>query len=116
MSLFFKAAAIGAAAFAAIGLTSASAHPGHGHSDNGYYSSSYGNGYRNGKVVYRETFPTRHQARIVLVERAYRTPHGRRLVCTVKARGPDRDYVSRKRMRRIANRTCSPRARISVYV
>jgi hypothetical protein len=96
--------------------------------DNGYdRRSGYGrynrndhgrrNGYRgrDGRVVNREVFDTRYRARIILVEEAVRTRNGPRLVCTVKARGPEAGYVSERRMRRIANRNCSSRARIQVY-
>lgn len=70
---------------------------------------------RDGRIVNRQVFDTRYQARIVLVEEVVRTRKGRRLVCTVKARGQEASYVSKRRMRRIANNNCSPRARINVY-
>lgn len=75
------------------------------------------NGYRgrDGRVVNRQVFDTRHRARIVLIEEAVRTRRGPRLVCTVEARGPEARYVSERRMRRIARNNCSPRARIKVY-
>ena len=75
------------------------------------------NGYRGreGRVVNRQVFDTRHRARIVLIEEAVRTRRGPRLVCTVEARGPEARYVSERRMRRIARNNCSPRARIKVY-
>jgi len=74
------------------------------------------NGYRdNGqRIVNREVFDTRYRARIVLTERVVRGDHGRRLVCTVKARGPEADHVSHRRLNKIANRYCSPRARVRV--
>ncbi len=70
---------------------------------------------RDGRIVNRQVFNTRYQARIVLVEEAVRTRNGPRLVCTVKARGREANHVSNRRMRRIANNNCSPRARIKVY-
>jgi hypothetical protein len=70
---------------------------------------------RDGRVVNRQVFDTRYQARIVLVEEVIRTRNGPRLVCTVKARGREAGHVSNRRMRRIANNNCSPRARINVY-
>ncbi len=75
------------------------------------------NGYRGreGRVVNREVFNTRYQARIVLVEEVVGSRRGPRLVCTVQARGPEAQYVSKRRMYRIANRTCSSSARIQVY-
>ncbi len=75
------------------------------------------NGYRgrDGRVVNRQVFDTRYQARIVLVEEVVRTRNGPRLVCTVTARGSDAHHVSNRRMRRIASNNCSPRARIKVY-
>ncbi|VAW08406.1 hypothetical protein MNBD_ALPHA05-360 [hydrothermal vent metagenome] len=69
---------------------------------------------RDGRIVNRQVFDTRYQARIVLVEEAVRTRNGPRLVCTVKARGREANHVSNRRMRRIANNNCSPRARINV--
>ena len=72
------------------------------------------NGYR-GRVVNREVFPTRYRARIILTEEIRRGRRGHpRLVCTVRARGPEAHYVSERRMYRIANRNCSHRARIRV--
>lgn len=75
------------------------------------------NGYRgrDGRVVNREVFDTRFRARIVLIEEVIRTRRGPRLVCTVQARGPEANYVSERRMRRLARNNCSPRARIKVY-
>lgn len=70
---------------------------------------------RDGRIINREVFNTRFRARIVLVEEAVRTRRGPRLVCTVKARGPEARYVSERRMRRIARNNCSQRAHIRVY-
>ena len=65
------------------------------------------------RVVHRETFPTRFRARITVVEEIYWTRSGRRqLVCSVVVRGPEADYVPNRRLRRLANRNCSRRARI----
>ncbi len=81
-----------------------------------YYDRGRRNGYRgrDGRVVNREVFDTRHRARIVLIEEAVRTRRGPRLVCTVEARGPEARYVSERRMHRIARNNCSPRARVRV--
>ncbi len=71
---------------------------------------------RRGRVVNRQSYDTRYRARIVLKEEVVRGRRGnRRLVCTVTARGPEAGYVSKRRMHRIANRNCSPRARVRVY-
>ena len=71
---------------------------------------------RRGRVVNKQTFDTRYRARIVLKEEVVRGRRGnRRLVCTVQARGPEASYVPRRRMQRIANRNCSPRARVRIY-
>lgn len=71
---------------------------------------------RRGRVVNRQSFDTRYRARIILTEEVVRGRRGnRRLVCTVKARGPEANYVSKRRMHRVANRNCSPRARVRVY-
>ena len=71
---------------------------------------------RRGRVVNRQVFDTRHRARIVLIEEIVRSRRGhRRLICTVEARGPEARYVPKRRMRRIANRNCSPRARVRIY-
>ena len=92
--------------------------------DDGYYSDRrYRDGRyrdgdrraRRGRVVHREVYRTRYRARIVLIEEVRRGRNGyKRLVCTVRARGPEADYVSVRRMHRIANRDCSRRARIRV--
>ena len=75
------------------------------------------NGYRgrDARRVNREVFDTRYRARIVLTEDVIHTRRGPRLVCNVTARGPEARYVSDRRMRRIADRNCSRRARINVY-
>lgn len=75
------------------------------------------NGYRgnDARRVNREVFETRYRARIVLTEDVIHTRRGPRLVCNVTARGPEARYVSDRRMRRIADRNCSRRARINVY-
>lgn len=88
--------------------------------DRGYrddrYDNEYGYGdrYREGRPVHREVYDTRYRARIVLIEEVVRTRHGPHLVCTVSARGPDAHHVSYGRMRSIAARECSPRARIRI--
>ena len=66
-------------------------------------------------VVNRQVFQTQHRARIVLVEEIVRGRRGPRLVCTVKAQGPEARRVSERRMYNIANRNCSKRARVRVY-
>jgi len=68
-----------------------------------------------GRVVNRDVFQTRFRARIVLVEEIVRRPRGPRLVCTVSVLGPEAGYVPRRRVHRIANRHCSPRARVRVF-
>ncbi len=78
------------------------------------YYRGRSNGYRS-RVVNRQVFDTRYRARIVLTEEIRYNRRGkRRLVCTVRARGPEANYVSVRRMHRIANRACSPRARVRV--
>ena len=89
-------------------------------------SVKYGDGYRHHgydrrhykkkrRVVHREVFNTRYRARIVLIEEVVHRRRGTRLVCTVEARGPEARYVSKRRIHRIADRNCSPRARIRVF-
>jgi len=82
-----------------------------------YDRSGRRHGYRGraGRIINREVFNTRFRARIVLIEEAVRTRRGPRLVCTVKARGPEALYVSERRMRRIARNNCSRRAHIRVF-
>ncbi len=74
------------------------------------------NGYRDrdSRVVNRQVFDTRHRARIVLIEEVVRTKRGSRLVCTVEARGREAGYVPKRRLKRIANNNCSPRARVRI--
>ena len=79
------------------------------------YAKRHGYRGRDGRILNRKVFDTRHRARIVLVEEVVRTRRGPRLVCTVEARGREANYVSKRRMHRIANNHCSPRARIKVY-
>ncbi len=78
------------------------------------YDRGYDNYYRpRSEVVHRQTYNTRYRARINLVEEIYWTRSGRKqLVCSVLVKGPEAYYVTRKRLRRIARRDCSPRARI----
>ena len=88
--------------------------------NDGYHKAHHNRGkrhYRRGdrRVVYRDVFQTRYRARIVLVEEIVHRRRGSRLVCTVEARGPEAGYVSKRRLNRIANRNCSPRARIRVF-
>jgi len=67
------------------------------------------------RVVNHQTYQTRHRAWVVLTEKVVRGRRGHaRLVCTVQARGPEADYVSERRINRIAYRDCSPRARIRI--
>lgn len=70
-------------------------------------------GRRDGsRVVKRRVYDTRYRARIFVVEEVHYSRRGSRLVCTVDVRGPDSRYVSRNQVRRVANSTCSHRARI----
>ena len=84
----------------------------------GRYDDRYDRGGRyqrraRSRVVHRETFRTRYRASIVLVEEIYWTRSGRKqLVCSVVAKGREAHLVPQRRMRRIANRGCSPRARV----
>ncbi len=65
------------------------------------------------RVVNRETYSTRWDARITRVEEIYWTRSGRRqLVCSVVVRGYEAHHVPHRRLKRIAHRDCSPRARI----
>ena len=81
------------------------------------YNRGHNRGYRRyrprSRVVFRREFPTRYDAYVVIVEEIYYTRSGReQLVCSAVAKGYDRRYISYKRMRRLANRHCSRRARI----
>ena len=65
------------------------------------------------RVVHRENYSTRYRARITLVEEIYWTRSGReQLVCSIVVKGPEAYYVPERRLRRIARRDCSPRARV----
>lgn len=83
--------------------------------DRRYRGKNHGYRGRQGRIVNRQVFDTRHRARIVLIEEVVRTKRGPRLLCTVEARGREAGYVSKRRMKRIANNHCSPRARVRVY-
>lgn len=78
------------------------------------YDRRYDRHYRpRSKVVHRQTYDTRYRAHIKLVEEIYWTRSGRKqLVCSILVRGPEAYHVPHRRLRRIANRDCSPRARI----
>lgn len=80
-----------------------------------YYGKRNGYRGRDSRVVNRQVFDTRHRARIVLTEEVVRSRRGPRLICTVEAKGRERAYVSKRRLHRIAERQCSPRARVKVY-
>ena len=80
-----------------------------------YHSRRNGYRGRHARLINKEVFDTRFRARIVLTEEVVHTRRGPRLVCNVKARGPEARYVSHRRMNRIADRYCSRRARINVY-
>ncbi|MEL6791549.1 MAG: hypothetical protein AAFO78_13385, partial [Pseudomonadota bacterium] len=66
------------------------------------------------KVIKRERFRTRYNARIVLTEEVTFGRRGNRLVCTVAVRGPEADCISRRRLNRIANNYCSRDARVRI--
>lgn len=85
-----------------------------GYRDHNDYGYGYGDRYRDGRPLRREVFDTRYRARIVLIEEVVRTHHGPRLTCTVSARGPEADYVPYGRLRSVAARECSPRARVRI--
>ena len=77
------------------------------------YDDGYGRRRARSRVVHRETFRTQYRASIVLVEEIYWTRSGReQLVCSIVAKGREAHYVPQRRLRRIANRGCSPRARV----
>lgn len=87
--------------------------------DDRRYDDRYDNRYDDrrggrGRIVNRQVFDTRYDARIVLVEEVFYSGYGQNLVCTVDVRGPDRHYVSRRQLQRIANRYCSYGARIHI--
>ena len=138
MRTLFKTAIAGFIGLLALGTTAAFAGDGHGAKDryykdaahrgdvtlsinfhNAHHSRHYDRRYdrrRNARrVVYRDVFDTRYRARIVLTEEIVHRRKGTRLVCTVRARGPEAGYVSKRRIHRIADRHCSPRARIRVF-
>ena len=84
-----------------------------GRYDRGRRDRGYDRRRARSRVVNRETYSTRYNARIVLVEEIYWTRSGReQLVCSIVVKGRDAYYVPQKRLRRIANRDCSRRARI----
>ena len=84
-----------------------------GYRDRGGRYDGYGRRRARSQVVHREKYNTRYRARITLVEEIYWTRSGReQLVCSIVVRGPEAYYVPQRRLRRIARRDCSPRARI----
>lgn len=85
-----------------------------GRHENYYNRYGYGGRYNRGRPVHREVYDTRFRARIVLTEEVNYSRRGPRLICTVSVRGPEARYVPYGRLRRIAVRECSPRARIRI--
>jgi len=84
-----------------------------GRYDRGYGRGNYGRRQARSRVVFRETYGTNWNARIVLVEEIYWTRSGReQLVCTVVVKGREAHHVPNRRLRRIANRDCSRNARV----
>lgn len=70
-------------------------------------------GYRNSSnIVKKRIIKTRYRARILVEEKIVYGRRNDRLVCTVSVRGREAGYVTNRQLRRAANRTCSPRARI----
>ncbi|MEX6632411.1 hypothetical protein [Hyphococcus lacteus] len=78
------------------------------------YNNRRGYNQRQRRVVNREVFGTRYNARIVLTEKIVRSRHGRQLICTVDARGRQAHRVPHKRLRKVARRNCSKRAQIRI--
>lgn len=133
MKMLIKTAVAGFIGLLALGTTAAFAGDGYGAKDrhykddrrgnvtlsvnfhNAHHGRYYDHRRSNRRVVYRDVFQTRYRARIVVTEEIVYRRKGKRLVCTVRARGPEADYVSKRRIHRIADRHCSPRARIRVF-
>ena len=81
----------------------------------GYYDNSRRSDRGNrSRVVKRDVFRTRYNARIVLTEEVIRGRRGDRLLCTVSVRGREAGYVSRRKVNRVAYRNCSRNARINI--
>ena len=80
------------------------------------YSKGRRNGYRgrDSRILNRDVYNTQFQARIVLVEEVVYGRRGPRLLCTVSVRGPEAEYVPYRRIKRIAYRDCSRRARVRI--
>ncbi|WP_411819492.1 hypothetical protein ABFZ85_11765 [Hyphococcus formosus] len=78
------------------------------------YDRGYNYNSRERRIVNREVFDTRYNARIVLTEQVVRSRHGRQLICTVDARGRQAHRVPHKRLRKVARRNCSKRAQIRI--
>ena len=129
MKTLLKPLAASLAGLLALGASAAFAHGGHhGFDDRAArgdvalsvnvrtaHHRGYKPGHRASRIVNRDVFQTRFRARIVLVEEIVQRRRGPRLVCTVSVRGPEADYVSRRRVHRIADRFCSSRARVRVF-
>lgn len=134
MHIVSKLIATGAAGFIALGIASALAENDRGHrrdrapiSVSDQVNDEYRRGGRmtrrnwrqdhyvnHNQVVSRRTFYTQYQAKIVLTEEVVRTRRGPSLICTVEAFGPQADYVSKGRLRRVARNNCSRRSRIQI--
>jgi len=82
------------------------------HHRRGRYTQ-YRRGFPRSQVVFRNVYPTRFRAEVVVVEEIYWTRSGRQqLVCSVVAKGPESYAVPDGRMRSLARQDCSRRARI----
>lgn len=89
----------------------------HYYKDKGHNYKSHYNGYkkRPNRIVSRTALDTRYRARIIVQEEIVYGKKRKRLICTVKTRGPEAAYIPYRRLKRVAYNYCSPRARVSIY-
>ena len=69
---------------------------------------------RQRRVVNREVYDTRYNARIILTEQVVRSRNGQQLICSVDARGRQANRVPYNRLKKVARRNCSKRAQIRI--
>ncbi len=66
------------------------------------------------KLIKRDIFHTRFDAKIVLKEELFYGDYGKKLICTVKAKGYEAEYVPYRRLKRVADKNCSYRAKVKI--
>lgn len=84
-----------------------------GYSERGYKGKRNRN--RGSKLLRTESYRSKYRAKIILKEELYYDRYNKTKVCTVQAYGPEQNYVSKRRLKRIAKNYCSYGSKIRIY-